>query len=158
MPQTQPAPLEPFPVPPVPALPPGHVDLHSTAGKVAMGLAGSQSGMVAQGPDSNWASGPSHQGDNRSAGVVPLAVKLGVPGKAVQGAQLEQAALGMVPRVQAWSVASGVVVPTALLARLICKSVTAGVQLERGEKRQEGDFLRLRSLARTCANTLPPPG
>jgi len=48
----------------------------------------------------------------------------------------------------AWVGALGVVVPTALLARLVRISVAAGVQPERGEKGQEGDCSRLRSLAR----------
>ena len=96
--------------------------------------------MVVQGPDSDWASGPSHQGGNQSAEVVPLVLRLGFP------------------QVQPGSVALGVVVPTALLARLVCKLVAAGVWPERGEKGQEGDCLQLRLLAEMCANTLPLPG
>src|SRR5882724_12343869 len=99
--------------------------LHSTAGRVAMGLVDNRLDTVVQGLDSNWASGPSCQGGNQSAEVVPLVVRLGLP------------------QVQPGSGASGVVVPTGLLARLVCKSVAAGVQQERGEKGQEGDCSRL---------------
>jgi len=42
-----------------------------------MGLAGSRSDMAVQGPGSNWALGPNHQGGNQSAGVVLLVVQLG---------------------------------------------------------------------------------
>ena len=108
-----------------------------------MGPVDNQSDTVVQGPDSNWASGPSHQGGNRSADVVPLVVLLVVR-------------LGL-PQVQPGSVASGVVVPTVLLTRLAHKSVTAGVWPECGEKGQEGDGSQLRSLAEMCTNILPPP-
>src|SRR5882724_3954990 len=104
-----------------------------------MGPVDNRSDMVVQGPDSNWASGPSHQGGNRSAEVVPLVVRLGLP------------------QVQPGSVASGVVVPTVWLTRLARKSVAAGVQPEWGEKGQEGGGSWLRSLAEMCANILPPP-
>ena len=114
--------------------------LYSTAGRVATGPADNRLDTVVQGPDSNWASGPSHQGGNRSAGMVPLVAQLGVL------------------QVQPGLVASGAVVLTVLLARLVHMSVTAGVQLERGEKGQEGHCSQLRSLARMCTNTLPPPG
>jgi len=83
------------------------VDLCSTVGKVAMGPAGSRSGMVAQGPDSNWASGPSCQGGDRSAEVVPLVVQLVWPGRATLGVRLEQVAPGMVLRVQAGAEGAG---------------------------------------------------
>ena len=61
------------------------MDLHNTAGRVAMGPVGSRSGMVAQGLDSNWAFGPSRQGVDRSAGVVPLMVRLVLPGRVALG-------------------------------------------------------------------------
>jgi len=95
--------------------------------------------MVAQGPDSDWASGPSCQGGNQSAEVVLLVVRLGLP------------------QVQPGLVALGVVVPTALLTRLARKLVTAGVWLEWGEKGQEWDGSQLRSLAEMCTNILPLP-
>jgi len=62
----------------------------------------------------------------------------------------------MVLRVQAGSVALGVVAPTVLLARLVCTSVSAGVQ-ESGEKGQEGHHLQSMLLAKMCTNTLPLP-
>jgi len=65
---------------------------------------------------------------------------------------------GMVLRVQAGSVASGVVALTALLARLVCTLVAAGVWPESGERGQEGCHLWLRSSAEMCANSLPLPG
>ena len=108
-----------------------------------MGPVDNRSDMVVQGRDSNWAPGPSHQGDNRSADVVPLVVPLVVR-------------LGLL-QVQPGSVASGVVVPTVLLTRLARKLVAAGVWLEWGEKGQEGDGSQLRSLAEMCTNILPPP-
>jgi len=86
--------------------------------------------MVVQGPDSNWELGPSHQGHNQSAVVVPL---VGQP-----GVRLEWVVLEMVLRVLAESVALGVVAPTALLARLGCMSVTAGVWPKRGDEGQMG--------------------
>ena len=92
-----------------------------------------------QGPDSNWASGPNHQGGSRSAEMVPLVVRL------------------RLPQVPPGSVALGAVVPTALLTRLAQKSVAAGGRPEWGEKGQEGDGSPLRSLAETCANILPLP-
>jgi len=46
--------------------------------------------MVVQGLDSNWAPGPSHQGRNQSAVVVPLVGQLGV--------RLERVALEMVTK------------------------------------------------------------
>src|SRR5882724_6073572 len=108
-----------------------------------MGLVDNRSDMVVHGLDSNGASGPSRQGDNQSADVVPLVVPLVVR-------------LGL-PQVQHGLVALGVVVPTALLTRLACKLVAAGVWPERGEKGQEGDGSWLRSLAETCTNILPLP-
>ena len=116
------------------------MNLCSTAGRVATGPVDTRSGTVVQGPDSNWESGPSRQGGHQSAEVVPLVLRLGFL------------------QVQPGSVALGVVVLTALLARLVRKSIAAGVWLEWGEKGQEGDCSWLRSLARMCANTLPLPG
>ena len=118
-----------------------------------MGLVDNRSDTVVQGPDSNWASGPSHQGSNRSAVVVPLVV----PGTAARGARLEQAALELVPRVLAGSMVSGAVAPAVLLARLVHMSVTVEVWLERGDKGPEGCHSWSRSLAGMCANTLLPP-
>ena len=63
----------------------------------------------------------------------------------------------MVLRVQAGSVALGVVDQTALLARLVRTLVTDGVQPERGDRGQEGHHLWSRSSAKMCTNTLPLP-
>ena len=63
----------------------------------------------------------------------------------------------MVPRVLAESVASGVVALTVLLARLVCMLVAAGVWPKKGDEGQQGCCLVSRSLAGTCANTLPLP-
>src|SRR5882724_3545575 len=104
--------------------------------------------MVAQGPDSDWAPGPSHQGHNRSAVVVLL------PGQ--PGAQLEWVAWEMVPRLLAESVASGAVAPAVWLARLGCTSVAAGVWPKKGGEGQMGYFSESRSLAGMCADTPPP--
>jgi len=59
----------------------------------------------------------------------------------------------MVPRVLAESVSSGVVAPTALLARLGCMLVATGVQPKKGYDGQVGCCLELRSLAR-CVQIL----
>jgi len=104
--------------------------------------------MVVQGLDSDWALGPSHQGYNRSAVVVLLAGQPGV--------QLERVALGMVLRVLAESVALGGVALIALLARLGCMSVAAGVWLKKGNEGQTGHCSESMSLAGMCANTPPP--
>jgi len=104
--------------------------------------------MVAQGLDSNWALGPSCQGHNRSAVAVLL---VGQP-----GVRLEQVALEMVLRVLAELVASGAVALIALLARLGCTSVAAGVWPKKGDEGQMGCCSELRSLAGMCAN-IPPP-
>src|SRR5882724_1963475 len=114
-----------------------------------MGLADSRLGMVAQGPDSDWAPGPSHQGRIRSAVVVPLA---GQP-----GARLERVAWEMVPRLLAESVASGAVAPTAQLARLGCTMVAAGVQPKKGGEEQMGHCSESRLSAGMCADTPPLP-
>src|SRR5882724_10422133 len=115
-----------------------------------MGLADSRLGMVVQGLGSDWAPGPSHQGRNRSAVVVPLA---GQP-----GARLERVEQEMVPRLLAESVASGAVAPTAQLARRGCTSVAAGVWPKKGGKGQMGNCSESRSSAGMCADTPPPPG
>jgi len=125
------------------------LDLHSTAGRVATGQVGSHSGMVAQGPDSNWAPGPSCQGHNRSAVVVLL---VGQP-----VVRLEWVTLEMVLRVLAESVASGAVAPIALLARLGCMSVPAGVRPKKGNGGQMGRCLESRSSAGMYTDTPPPP-
>jgi len=62
------------------------------------------------------------------------------------GARLERETLEMVLQVLAESVSLGMVAPTVLLARLGCTSVAAGVQLKKGNDRQVGHCLELRSL------------
>jgi len=133
------------------------VDLHSTAGKVATGPAGSRLGMVEQGPDSNGASGPSLQGSDRSAGVVLLVVQLVFPGRVALGGTTGTGGTGMVLRVQAGLVASGWW-PQLCWPGLYVRRLLLGCGPESGERGQEGCHLRSRSLAEMCANTLPLPG
>src|SRR5882724_5817784 len=90
--------------------------------------------MVAQGLDSNWASGPICQGGNQSAGVLPLVVRLGVLawvlgelGRGAQGAQ------------QAWALLAGwmasrAVAPLVMLARLVHMLVAVEVWPRRKDK------------------------
>jgi len=84
---------------------------------------------------------PAARGLTEVLGWYLLVVQLVVPGRASLGALLEWVVLGMVLRVQAGSVASGVVALTALLARLVCTLVAAGVWPESGERGQEGCHL-----------------
>jgi len=71
--------------------------------------------------------------------------------------RLEQEALEMVLQVLAESVSLGAVAPTALLARLGCMSVAAGLRPKKGDDGQVGHCSESRSLAGMCANTPPPP-
>ena len=77
-------------------------------------------------------------------------MRLVVPRRAALGERLEKVALGMVPRMQAGSVASGVVALTVLLARLVHMLVAAGVWPEMGDRGQEGHHLRSRLSAEMC--------
>ena len=94
--------------------------------------------------------------------VVPLGVPLGVLALVLEVpegmAQLVQVALEMVLWVLAGPVAYGEMALTALLAMLGHRSVTVGVQPERGVLGPEGHHELSEASSREFKGTLPQPG